>query len=134
MSVVPTLLIVAAMFALAVLVRVALSARGFAWAFGWKAWLALGAAVALLAMGRWGGAMVFAGLGLYLARSRPAAPSESAAARAARALLGVGPAASAQAIRAAYRRKMASAHPDAGGRPDQAQALTDARDLLLKKD
>lgn len=48
-----------------------------------------------------------------------------------RALLGVGPDADAEAIQAAWRRGMATAHPDAGGSDARAQALTAARDLLL---
>ena len=52
---------------------------------------------------------------------------------AARRLLGVGPNASADEIRAAYRMKMASAHPDRGGSHNEAARLTAARDRLLKK-
>ena len=36
-------------------------------------------------------------------------------------------------IRAAYRMKMASAHPDRGGSHNEAARLTAARDRLLKK-
>ncbi|MFZ2031677.1 MAG: J domain-containing protein [Vitreimonas sp.] len=50
----------------------------------------------------------------------------------ARALLGVGLAAAPDEIRAAYRRKIAEAHPDRGGSHDQAARLTAARDTLLK--
>ena len=46
-------------------------------------------------------------------------------------LLGLKPGADAAAIQAAWRQKMASAHPDAGGNTAEAQALTAARDLLL---
>lgn len=51
----------------------------------------------------------------------------------ARALLGVGREADTDAIQAAWRRGMAAAHPDAGGSDAAAQALTAARDLLLKR-
>ncbi len=46
-------------------------------------------------------------------------------------LLGVPSDAPAEVIWQAWRQKMASAHPDAGGSDDQAQALTAARDLLI---
>jgi hypothetical protein len=51
----------------------------------------------------------------------------------ARAILGVGPGASAAEIRRAYRVRMARAHPDRGGGHAEAARLTAARDLLLKK-
>jgi hypothetical protein len=51
----------------------------------------------------------------------------------ARAILGVGPAATEAEIRQAYREKMARAHPDRGGRHADAARLTAARDFLLKK-
>jgi hypothetical protein len=51
----------------------------------------------------------------------------------ARALLGVGRDADAEAIQAAWRRAMATAHPDAGGSAAAVQALTAARDLLLSR-
>ncbi|MBU6166511.1 MAG: hypothetical protein KGQ52_10300 [Alphaproteobacteria bacterium] len=46
-------------------------------------------------------------------------------------LLGVPADAPSEVIWQAWRQKMASAHPDAGGSDDQAQALTAARDLLI---
>lgn len=52
---------------------------------------------------------------------------------AARAVLGVSADASASNIRAAYRLKMAQAHPDRGGSHAAATRLTAARDRLLKK-
>ena len=55
------------------------------------------------------------------------------AAAKARALLGVGRDADADAIQAAWRRQMATAHPDAGGSAAAVQALTAARDLLLAR-
>jgi curved DNA-binding protein CbpA len=48
----------------------------------------------------------------------------------ARAILGVGPAASAAEIRAAYRRLMRRAHPDLGGANHLAAELNAARDRL----
>jgi hypothetical protein len=56
-------------------------------------------------------------------------PEDSAARR----LLGVGPNATAGEIRAAYRAKMAQAHPDRGGSHNEAARLTAARDRLLRK-
>lgn len=52
---------------------------------------------------------------------------------AARRILGVGPSATADEIRRAYRTKMAQAHPDRGGSHNEAARLTAARDRLLKK-
>jgi hypothetical protein len=52
---------------------------------------------------------------------------------AARRLLGVGPNATHDEIRRAYRAKMAQAHPDRGGAHNEAARLTAARDRLLKK-
>ena len=46
-------------------------------------------------------------------------------------LLGVAPDAPSEAIWQAWRQAMTSAHPDAGGSADAAQALTAARDLLI---
>lgn len=51
----------------------------------------------------------------------------------ARALLGVGREADAEAIQAAWRRRMMAAHPDSGGSDAAAQDLTAARDLLLAR-
>jgi len=63
-----------------------------------------------------------------------ASPQEqSAEDLAARRLLGVGPNASADEIRGAYRSKMAQAHPDRGGTHNEAARLTAARDRLIKK-
>lgn len=49
----------------------------------------------------------------------------------ARRLLGVSDAADAPVIQAAWRARIAAAHPDAGGSDAAAQAVTEARDLLL---
>ena len=51
----------------------------------------------------------------------------------ARRLLGVDDGADAATIQSAWRTQMATAHPDAGGSNSAAQALTEARDLLLAK-
>lgn len=51
----------------------------------------------------------------------------------ARRILGVRAGASEAEIRAAYRRKMARAHPDRGGAHNDAARLTEARDRLLKR-
>lgn len=52
---------------------------------------------------------------------------------AARRALEVGPDATPEEIRRAYRAKMAQAHPDRGGSHNEAARLTAARDRLLKK-
>jgi hypothetical protein len=65
-------------------------------------------------------------------RSTATSSSDPADADAQRAL-GVGPNASVQEIRRAYRSKMARAHPDRGGSHAEAARLTAARDRLLKK-
>jgi DnaJ-domain-containing protein 1 len=69
---------------------------------------------------------------MLLAR-KPQAGLERPADAEARAILGVGLAASPDDIRNAYRRKMADAHPDRGGSHDAAARLTAARDALLKR-
>jgi len=51
----------------------------------------------------------------------------------ARAVLGVGPNATAAEIKAAFRAKMATAHPDRGGAHDAAAKLVAARDRLLHR-
>ena len=50
----------------------------------------------------------------------------------ARQILGVGPDADADDIRAAHRRLAAQVHPDRGGSVDLARRVNAARDLLLK--
>ncbi len=49
------------------------------------------------------------------------------------ALLGVGPNADADTIRAAHRRLIARVHPDAGGSAELARRTNAARDLLLQE-
>lgn len=58
-------------------------------------------------------------------------PPEDNAIQEARALLGVGPNADAEAIRAAHRRLIAKIHPDAGGTQALAEKINEARSLLL---
>lgn len=61
-------------------------------------------------------------------------PQDSDDVVAARTLLGVGPDADEQAIRAAHRRLIASVHPDRGGTEALAARINAARDLLLRQD
>lgn len=62
----------------------------------------------------------------------PPAPSQPRdAVRAARALLGVGDDADAEAIRSAHRRLVAVNHPDRGGSAEITRQLNAARDTLL---
>lgn len=62
----------------------------------------------------------------------PIAPDDVADAEA-QQILGVPSGASEEEIRAAYRSKMARAHPDRGGAHHDAARLTAARDRLLKR-
>lgn len=91
-------------------------------------------AVRLFTSGRllMGAAAAAIGLGWYhYAGSKAGSKSiDRPVARAAR-LLDVPQDAASDVIWQAWRQKMASAHPDAGGSDEQAQALTAARDLLV---
>jgi hypothetical protein len=90
----------------------------------------------------WVPAVVLALFGGWLAlstRRPPGAPPQarppaagSMSAQEARAILGVGPAATPEEIRAAYTRLMRSVHPDKGGTPGLAAQLNAARDRLLR--
>lgn len=51
----------------------------------------------------------------------------------ARAVLGVGPDAGPEEIRAAHRKLIASVHPDRGGSPELTRQVNAARDRLLPK-
>jgi DnaJ-domain-containing protein 1 len=62
-----------------------------------------------------------------------ASPADNAADAEARALLGVRLHASQEEIRAAFRAKMAEAHPDRGGSDAAAARLVTARDRLLRR-
>jgi hypothetical protein len=85
--------------------------------------------------------LLLLGLGLALAARWPRAltaaqpgPSDSTMSlNDARAVLGVGPGASAEEIQAAYGRLMRRVHPDHGGAPGLALQLNLARDRLLKR-
>ncbi|MBL8550161.1 MAG: DnaJ domain-containing protein [Hyphomonadaceae bacterium] len=51
----------------------------------------------------------------------------------ARAILGVHPGATETEIRAAFRRRIQTAHPDHGGTNEEAARLSAARDVLLRR-
>ena len=103
--------------------------------------MALGAGCLLAARGQWIIGGVLAAVALVMAlgarRERHARPRASPAGgpmseAEARSLLGVGPEAGADEIRAAYGRLMRMAHPDRGGTAGLASQLNAARDRLLK--
>lgn len=100
-------------------------------------WLGAGAAAVLalrlLETGRLLPALAVAGAGFVWWRWRQARPVAPADEMAALRLLGLAPGASADAIHAAWRTRMAASHPDAGGTAAAAQAVTAARDLLLRR-
>jgi hypothetical protein len=88
--------------------------------------------------GGWGKAIVLVVIGLALAASarwpravRPSAVGMSL--EEARAMLGVGPQATAADIQAAYSRLIQRVHPDRGGAVGLAIQLNMARDRLLKR-
>ena len=51
----------------------------------------------------------------------------------ARVILGVGPDATREEIRTAYRKRISQAHPDRGGSAEAAARVNAARDVLLKR-
>jgi hypothetical protein len=65
-------------------------------------------------------------------RPQPREPVDKMSLSDARAILGVGPDASASEIQTAYARLMRLAHPDKGGTDGLARQLNAARDRLLK--
>jgi hypothetical protein len=84
-------------------------------------------ATKLITLGRLVPGLLVAGLGYAWWRYNQQRSPEAKA----RALLGVAPDASAEVIQAAWRSRILAAHPDTGGSTAAAQALTEARDLLL---
>lgn len=115
-----------------------------------REWRLMSAAFALAAFtgaawvgvrGGWGAAIVLVVVGLWLAASARKNPPASGPPREtqrrmseaeARSLLGVGPDAGPDEIKAAYTRLMRLVHPDAGGAAGLAAQLNAARDRLLK--
>jgi hypothetical protein len=138
----PALLLIACLFALLFLVRVG-GAHRRALMQRWPALVLAAAALFASARGGWPAAIalaIAAGLAWELSprllerRSTTAKNSADDPADAeARGILGVGATATASEIRAAYRSKMAQAHPDRGGSHNEAARLTAARDRLLRR-
>jgi hypothetical protein len=96
----------------------------------------LAGAVLAAFRGAWWAAAGLAGAGLYLAygsRQRPIVRSEPIGEADARAVLGVGPGATEDEIRRAWKRAMTRAHPDQGGTEGLAARVNAARDRLLRK-
>ena len=90
-------------------------------------------AVRMLETGRWPLALVAAaGAAFWWYAARPRVGAASDVAGACR-LLDVAPDADADTVHAAWRRALATAHPDAGGSNAAVQRLTAARDLLLAR-
>ena len=90
-------------------------------------------AIRLLETGRWPLALAAAAAATWWWVARRPRPGPSLDDAQARALLGVGPAADAATIRAAWRDQIARVHPDKGGTAAMASAVTAARDLLLRR-
>lgn len=89
--------------------------------------------------GGWGKSIVLVVMGLWLVVSTrrtglapPPASSGKISDSEARSILGVGPSATDEEIRAAYSRLMRAVHPDKGGTSGLAAQLNAARDRLLK--
>jgi hypothetical protein len=129
------LLIVALAFGLLFMGRLA-GARRALLAEHWPAFLLASAAIFVLARGNaWLALALFVAGGLAFvlrAPKRPQRAAEDPADREAMRVLGVDASAGAEEIRAAYRAKMAQAHPDRGGSHSEAARLTAARDRLLR--
>lgn len=65
--------------------------------------------------------------------ARPASPPPPPGAEdEARAVLGIGPEAGAEEIRAAHRRLVTALHPDKGGSAELTRRINAARDTLLR--
>jgi hypothetical protein len=140
--VLPIFIAVAAVFALLLVARVG-GARRYEVVERWPAVLLACAAFVALSRGALWPALALGALAalawsfwpriaasIRTPTSNPTAESREEAD--ARAILGVGANATEAEIRAAYRAKMASAHPDRGGRHADAARLTAARDRLLR--
>lgn len=84
------------------------------------------AAIVLLVMGLWFAASVRSG------GTAPKSASSRMSADDARSVLGLGPDAGPEEIKAAYTRLMRMAHPDKGGTSGLAAQLNAARDRLLR--
>ena len=129
------LLVVALLFVLLFAGRLA-GARRAMLAQRWPAFVLASAAIYALARGSlWLGLALFVAGGLAFMLTAPKRPhifADDPADAEACAILGVEPGATAQQIRAAYRAKMAQAHPDRGGSHNEAARLTAARDRLLR--
>lgn len=88
--------------------------------------------------GAWAPAVVLLVVGLWLAASArrtglaPPPPRGPMSLEEARAILGVGPDATADEIQAAYLRLIRAVHPDKGGTSGLAAQLNAARDRLLR--
>lgn len=99
--------------------------------------MAFAAALALAVREAWLAALILALAGVALAlgarrRARPPVdPRREMDAEAARAILGVGPAARPDEVQAAYLRLMRMAHPDRGGTRGLAAQLNAAREALI---
>lgn len=133
----PAIIVLGALFALLLLLRLGAARRALL-AVQWPAVLAGAGAAVALARGKLWLALALAGaaaaawfLTPILARRASSKPDRGEAE--ARMALGLAAGASEADIRRAYRDKIARAHPDRGGATDEAQRLTAARDLLLKR-
>ncbi len=136
------LLVMAGIFCALLLLRVS-GAQRAELVRRWPAVLLALAAIVMLIRGAFLPGLVLAGasVGLWFLsptlltpkRNRSAESAPDPADEEARRLLGLNASASDADIRAAYRTKMAQAHPDRGGSHAAAAKLTAARDRLLRK-
>ncbi|WP_419807646.1 J domain-containing protein [Sphingomonas sp.] len=69
----------------------------------------------------------------YYFRPKPKAAPADRELTDARAVLGLGPDADADAIRGAHRRLVAGVHPDRGGSSELTRRVNAARDTLLRR-
>ncbi|WP_213981140.1 J domain-containing protein [Sphingomonas sp. dw_22] len=65
-------------------------------------------------------------------KKKPAKPAPAQPEEEARAILGVGPDAGAEEVRAAHRRLVTALHPDKGGSAELTRRINAARDTLLR--